>query len=166
MITVVQRVRRGAVTVADQAVGAIDQGLLLLVGVERGDAPADADATARKIAGLRCFPGRTPMDCTVAQIGGACLVVSQFTLTAELADGNRPSFSDAASPDLAEALYLRVVEQLRATGLRVATGTFGAAMLVDLSNDGPATFVLTVRGGRICRRRSDGGSAPTDLPQD
>lgn len=132
-----------------EVVGEIGRGVVLLVGVERGDTEADADATARKVAALRIFPGRTPMDRTLAEVGGAVLVVSQFTLAASLARGNRPSFDGAEDPARAEALYLRVATGLRATGLPVATGRFGASMAVDLTNDGPVTFLLSVRGGRI-----------------
>lgn len=152
MITVVQRVLAADVRVDQEVVGAIDKGLLLFVGVERGDTEADADATAKKLVKLRCFPGRTPMDATLAEVGGGCLVVSQFTLAAELAEGNRPSFTDAEDPARAEVLYLRVAEQLRAEGLAVATGRFGAKMAVTLCNDGPVTFVLTVRAGKARRR--------------
>lgn len=152
MITLVQRVTRASVCVEDAVVGSIDRGVLLLVGVERGDTPADADVTARKVAALRCFPGRTPMDQTLAAVGGGCLVVSQFTLAGELAEGNRPSFTAAAPPEVAEPLYLRVAEQLAAVGLPVATGRFGAMMQVQLINDGPVTLVLTVRGGRVVGR--------------
>ena len=98
MIAVVQRVARAEVRVGGESVGRIDRGLLLLVGVERGDEDADADAIARKAAALRLFPGRTPMDRTVLEAGGACLVVSQFTLAGSLRKGNRPSF-DAALED-------------------------------------------------------------------
>jgi len=149
MKTVLQRVSSASVRVDDQVVGAIDQGVLLLVGVERGDSDADADVTARKIAGLRIFPGRTPMDRTLADVGGACLVVSQFTLLASLRKGNRPGFGHAADPAVADALYLRVAEGLRATGLEVATGEFGAKMHVALVNDGPVTLIVEAREGRI-----------------
>jgi len=159
MITVVQRVRRARVTVGDEVVGEIGVGLLLLVGVERGDTATDADATARKVVQLRCFPGRTPMDRTVAEVDGGCLVVSQFTLAAELAAGNRPSFTDAAPPELAAPLYERVAAQLRAAGRTVATGRFGASMQVELCNDGPVTFVLVASGGRVRDRRAGGPAA-------
>lgn len=149
MRTVVQRVARAEVRVGGEVVGQCGRGLLLLVGVAQGDTEADAEATARKVAALRCFPGRTPMDLTLAQAGGGCLVVSQFTLLADLASGNRPGFSGAEAPARAEALWLRVVEALRAAGLPVATGRFGADMQVVLENDGPVTFVLDVRGGRV-----------------
>ncbi len=149
MRTVVQRVQRAEVRVDGQPVGRCARGLLLLVGVAQGDTEADAEATARKVAALRCFPGRTPMDLTLAQAGGGCLVVSQFTLLASLAGGNRPGFGGAEAPARAEALVLRVVEALRAAGLPVETGRFGADMQVDLVNDGPVTFVLDVREGRL-----------------
>src|SRR5580765_5370614 len=138
MKTVVQRVTRAEVRVGGEVVGRIERGLLLLVGVEKGDADADADATARKIAALRIFPrssplaGRTPMDLTVADVGGACLVVSQFTLCAALGKGNRPSFEPAAD-------------------LAVETGRFGADMAVDLVNDGPVTFWIEARGGALVK---------------
>lgn len=160
MITVVQRVQRAVVTVDGAAVGAIGPGLLLLVAVERHDSAAEADETARKIAKLRCFPGRTPMDLSVAERGGACLVVSQFTLCGELARGNRPSFTAAALPGPAAALVSRVCEQLRALGLPVETGSFGARMAVELVNDGPVTFTVTVRGGRVLPR--DGRELPAE----
>jgi D-tyrosyl-tRNA(Tyr) deacylase len=149
VITVVQRVARAEVRVEGAVVGRVGSGLLLLVGVEKGDAEPDADATARKVAALRVFPGRTPMDRTVAEVGGGCLVVSQFTLAASLVSGNRPSFDRAEEPARAEALYLRVASALSQAGVAVETGRFAAAMEVDLVNDGPATFLVVVRGGRV-----------------
>ncbi|HVU51253.1 MAG TPA: D-aminoacyl-tRNA deacylase [Polyangia bacterium] len=151
MRTVVQRVTRARVSVEGEAVGEIARGLLLLVGVERGDGEADADATARKIAALRIFPGKTPMDETVAEVGGGCLVVSQFTLCASLAKGNRPSFEPAEAPARAEGLYLRVAGALRAAGLPVATGRFGADMAVELVNDGPVTFLVVTKDGALVK---------------
>ena len=151
MKTVVQRVTRAEVRVGGEVIGRIERGLLLLVGVEAGDAAADADATARKVAALRIFPGRTPMDLTVADVGGACLVVSQFTLCAALGKGNRPSFEPAADPTQAEPLYLRVAEGLRGAGLPIETGRFGADMTVELVNDGPVTFWIETRGGALVK---------------
>ena len=148
MRTVVQRVRRAEVRVGDGVVGRIDRGALLLVGVERGDTAADADATARKIAALRFFPGATPMDKTLREVDGGCLVVSQFTLGAALRKGNRPSFGHAEAPERAEPLYLRVAEQL-AAHVPVATGRFGADMQIELVNDGPVTFLVFARDGAI-----------------
>lgn len=149
MRTVLQRVTRALVRVDDAVVGEIGRGALLLVGVEQGDDERDAMATAAKIARLRFFPGRTPMDLTLAEVGGGCLVVSQFTLLGDLRKGNRPSFTRAEPPERAEALYLRVAEALAATGLAVATGRFGAAMAVELENDGPVTFLVCTRGGVV-----------------
>ena len=153
MRTVVQRVTRAEVRIEGRCVGEIGRGVLLLVGVEAGDTEADADTTARKVAALRMFPGRTPMDHTLAEVEGACLVVSQFTLAAALRKGNRPSFTRAEAPDRADALYLRVCAALRATGLRVETGEFGAPMQVELQNDGPVTFLLFVRDGKVTEGR-------------
>jgi D-tyrosyl-tRNA(Tyr) deacylase len=149
--TVVQRVTRAAVRVDGAVVGEIARGVLLLVGVEKGDAESDADVTARKIAALRIFPGKTPMDLTLAEIGGACLVVSQFTLCASLAKGNRPSFEPAEAPARADELYLRVVAGLREAALPVATGRFGADMAVELVNDGPVTFLVATQGGALVK---------------
>jgi D-tyrosyl-tRNA(Tyr) deacylase len=149
--TIVQRVTRASVTVDGAVVGEIGRGVMLLVGVAKGDGEADADVTARKIAALRIFEGKTPMDRTLAEVGGGCLVVSQFTLCASLAKGNRPSFEPAEAPARAEVLYLRVAEALRAAGLPVATGRFGADMAVELVNDGPVTFVVEARGGTLVK---------------
>ena len=132
-----------------EVIGRIGHGALLLVGVERGDTEQDADATARKISALRFFSGATPMDKTLAEVDGACLVISQFTLTGSLRKGNRPSFTRAENPDVAESLYLRVADQLTAAGLSVATGKFGAMMEVELINDGPVTFLLFASEGRV-----------------
>jgi D-tyrosyl-tRNA(Tyr) deacylase len=147
--TLLQRVLRAEVRVGDERIASIGVGVLLFVGVEVGDTEADADETARKVAALRIFPGRTPMDRTLADVAGACLVVSQFTLAASLQKGNRPSFDGAEAPARAEALYLRVAHALAETGLVVSTGRFAADMAVDLVNDGPVTFLLTCRGGRL-----------------
>jgi D-tyrosyl-tRNA(Tyr) deacylase len=149
--TVVQRVQRAEVRIDGAVIAHIAHGVLLLCGVERGDGEADADTSARKIAALRIFPGRTPMDLTLADVGGACLVVSQFTLAATLAKGNRPSFEPAEAPARAEELYLRVAAQLRAAGLPVETGRFGADMQVDLVNDGPVTFLVFTKEGALER---------------
>ena len=155
MITVVQRVLRAEVRVrhietqADRQVSQIGPGLLLLVGVERGDSEAEADATAKKIAALRIFPGRHPMDRAIVETSGACLVVSQFTLAGTLRKGNRPSFDKAEAPDRARALYERVAAQLTALGVPTALGEFAADMKVELVNDGPVTFVVVVRAGAV-----------------
>lgn len=149
MRTIIQRVKRAEVRVEGLTVGLAGPGLLLLVGVAKGDTEADADATVRKLTHLRCFPGRTPMDQTLAEVHGGALVVSQFTLAADLTRGNRPGFDGAEEPLRAEALYLRVAAGLRAAGIPTETGRFGASMEVELVNDGPVTFVLDVRAGGV-----------------
>lgn len=153
MRAVVQRVRHARVEVGDRVVGAIDHGVLALVGVERGDGPADVSHIAGKIRDLRMFDddggadGRVRMNRSVVDVGGGVLVVSQFTLAADCRRGRRPSFDGAASPDEARRHYEAVVADLRAAGVPVATGEFQADMQVTLVNDGPVTFVLESRGG-------------------
>jgi D-tyrosyl-tRNA(Tyr) deacylase len=140
---VVQRVSHAAVRIEGAVVGEIGAGALVLVGVSGSDTPALADRMADKLAGLRYFPdadGRTNL--AIAEAGGAFLVVSQFTLYADLRRGRRPGFTDAALPDVAAPLVERVVARLRAIGHQVATGRFGATMEVELVNDGPFTLVL------------------------
>ena len=149
MKTVVSRVSRAEVRVDGQVVGQVGRGVLLLVGVERGDTEADALATARKIAGLRIFPGRTPMDLELAEVQGGCLVVSQFTLAGTVRKGRRPGFDGAEAPAAAEALYLRVAEELRSLGLPVQTGRFGARMEVESVSDGPVTLLVFTREGAV-----------------
>jgi D-tyrosyl-tRNA(Tyr) deacylase len=149
MKALLQRTTGARVLAGGVETGAIGAGLVVLLGVEAGDGESDALALATKIANLRCFEGRTPMDRTLAEVGGACLVVSQFTLAASLRRGNRPSFDRAARPELAEPLYETFCAALRAQGLPVATGRFGARMSVELCNDGPVTFLLESRDGRI-----------------
>jgi D-tyrosyl-tRNA(Tyr) deacylase len=138
-----QRVTRAAVRVEDAETAAIGRGLLVLLGVGRRDDDAIADALARRICELRIFAdedGRTNR--SLLDVGGACLVVSQFTLYADTRRGRRPGFTDAASPDLAKALWLRVAEGIRGQGVEVGTGEFGAEMAVELVNDGPFTIWL------------------------
>jgi len=149
MKTVVQRVTRAQVGVEGEVVGQIARGVMLLVGVERGDGEADAIATARKIAGLRIFPGRTPMDLDLAAVEGGCLVISQFTLAGTVRKGRRPSFDAAEAPQLAQALYERVVAELRGANLLVETGRFGAKMEIDLVCDGPITLLVFTRDGAV-----------------
>jgi D-tyrosyl-tRNA(Tyr) deacylase len=143
MRAVVQRVSSAEVRVGGDVQGRIGHGLCVLVGVARGDGEEAAARIAGKIARLRVFEdedGR--FDRSLLDVGGAALVVSQFTLLADTAKGNRPSFTDAAPPEQAEPLYLRVVEELRALGVPVETGVFGARMEVELVNAGPVTIVL------------------------
>ena len=139
MRAVVQRVSRARATPG----GEIGRGVCALLGVARGDGEEEAVRLAGKVARLRIFPdddGRS--DRSVADVGGAALVVSQFTLIADTAKGNRPSFADAAPPEQAKPLYLRFCDELRALGVPVETGVFGAQMQLELVNDGPVTIVL------------------------
>ena len=125
--------------------GAIGAGLLVLLGVADGDTEAEAERLAGKIARLRIFEDDAgKFDRSLLDTSGAALVVSQFTLIADTARGNRPSFSDAARPEMAEPLYERFSRTLRELGLPVQTGVFGAKMLVSLVNDGPVTIILEV----------------------
>ena len=143
MRAVVQRVKSAAVRVDGEVTGAIDGGLLVLVGAAPEDTPPDAVALARKVAALRVFTDpEGKMNLDVAQTGGAILAVSQFTLFGDCRKGRRPSFQSAAPPDLALPLYLAYVEATRALGLRCETGIFGAHMQVELVNDGPVTLLL------------------------
>jgi D-tyrosyl-tRNA(Tyr) deacylase len=142
---VVQRVSSARVVVEGAVVGEIGAGLCLLLGVARADGEAEAEWLAGRIARLRIFEndeGR--FDRSVLDVDGEALVVSQFTLIADTAKGNRPSFTDAAPPEQAEPLYERFCEALRELGVGVATGVFGARMLVEIVNDGPVTIVLDV----------------------
>jgi D-tyrosyl-tRNA(Tyr) deacylase len=151
MRAVVQRVSSARVTVETRVTGEIGSGLLVLVGVEQGDGPADVAYIASKIRDLRIFEddgdeqGRKRMNRSVMDVGGGVLVVSQFTLSGDARNGRRPSFVTAAPPDLARALYEDVVRALRASGLGVETGEFQAMMQVALVNDGPVTILLDSR---------------------
>jgi D-tyrosyl-tRNA(Tyr) deacylase len=143
MRLVVQRVSRAAVRVEGKLVGEIAGGALVLLGIAQDDSPELADRMADKLSGMRYFrddQGRTNLD--LAGIGGSFLVVSQFTLYAELRRGRRPGFGPAALPEVAEPLVERFVERLRQQGHAVETGRFGAEMEVELVNDGPFTLVL------------------------
>ena len=149
MKTIIQRVSRATVSVEGELVASIGAGVLALVGVERGDGIADAQATARKLAGLRMFPGAKPMDRCLTDVGGAALIISQFTLAGNLRKGRRPSFDRAEDPDKAEPLYMAVAAQLREQGIPTHTGRFGANMQVELVNDGPVTLMIFTDGGVI-----------------
>jgi D-aminoacyl-tRNA deacylase len=123
----------------------IGVGLCVLLGVARGDTSADAERLAAKVANLRIFENEAgKFDRSLLDTGGSALVVSQFTLVADTAKGNRPSFSDAAPPAAAESVYKAFVAALRALGVEVTTGVFGARMRVELVNDGPVTIVIDV----------------------
>jgi D-tyrosyl-tRNA(Tyr) deacylase len=142
MRAVVQRVTRAAVRVDGEAVGSIPGGLLVLLGVAAGDDLDAAERCAGKVARLRIFERDGRFDASLLDEGGAALVVSQFTLLADTRKGNRPSFGEAARPELAEPLYERFCAALREQGVPVETGVFGARMEVELVNDGPVTIVL------------------------
>jgi D-tyrosyl-tRNA(Tyr) deacylase len=146
MRAVVQRVRRAAVAIDGEIVGAIERGLLILLGVTTTDTVLDADRLADKTANLRIFNDESgKMNLSVADVGGSLLVVSQFTLYGDCRKGRRPSFVAAAPPDLAVPLYEAFVNALRSVGLPVQTGRFGAMMQVELVNDGPLTLILDTK---------------------
>ncbi|MBI3695287.1 MAG: D-tyrosyl-tRNA(Tyr) deacylase [Acidobacteria bacterium] len=143
MRAVIQRVSRAQVSVGGKLTGSIGRGFLVLLGVGKLDTAADAEYLAEKTAGLRVFQDAAgKMNCSLAEAGGAVLVVSQFTLYGDCRKGRRPSFDEAAPPDQAKALYNCYVELLRARGLDVETGVFQAMMEVELVNSGPVTLLL------------------------
>ena len=143
MRVLLQRVSRAAVGVDGAEVGAVGRGFLALVGVTHEDDEAAARKLAAKTARLRVFAdGAGLMNLALGDVGGAVLAVSQFTLYADTRRGNRPGFTDAARPELGEAIYLAYIEALRAEGVPVQTGVFGAHMQVELVNDGPVTVLL------------------------
>ena len=143
MRVVLQRVSRARVSVEGRVTGEIGEGLLLLVGFTAGDGEEALRWMAEKVAGLRVFTDADgKMNRSVEEVGGGLLVVSQFTLYGDARKGRRPSFIEAARPEVAIPLYERFVEILRATGLPVGTGEFGAMMEVELVNDGPVTLIL------------------------
>jgi D-tyrosyl-tRNA(Tyr) deacylase len=146
MRAVVQRVSSAKVTVGDRVTGEIGHGLLVLLGVEQNDGPADVHYISAKIRDLRIFADdNDKMNLSVLDKQGGVLVVSQFTLSGDARNGRRPSFASAAPPQIARSLYEEVVRELTASGLRVATGEFQAMMQVALVNDGPVTILLDSR---------------------
>ena len=146
MRAVVQRVSSARVTVGDRTTGEIAAGLLVLLGVEQNDGPADVQYVTAKIRDLRIFTDAAgKMNLSLLDVKGGVLVVSQFTLSGDARNGRRPSFASAAPPQIARALYEDVVRELTASGLRVATGEFQAMMQVALVNDGPVTILLDSR---------------------
>jgi D-tyrosyl-tRNA(Tyr) deacylase len=143
MRVVLQRVSQASVTIGGTVAGAIGRGFCLLVGFTHGDTGERVDWMADKVAGLRLFADADgKMNLGLADVQGALLVISQFTLYGDSAKGRRPSFIDAARPDAAVPLYERFVAALRTRGLEVATGEFGADMRVEIHNDGPVTLIL------------------------
>ena len=146
MKAVIQRVTRASVHVEGKTVGQIESGLLVLLGVAKGDGETNGRYLVEKIRTLRIFSDeQRKMNRSLADIGGSILLVSQFTLLGRTANGRRPSFDEAAAPDEAKRLYEQVVTELRALGTLVETGVFAAHMQVELLNDGPVTFVLDSR---------------------
>jgi D-tyrosyl-tRNA(Tyr) deacylase len=146
MRAVVQRVTRAKVTVENQIVGEINKGLLVLLGVARDDAEADVEYLAAKIAALRVFDDEEgKMNLSLKDVDGGMLVISQFTLYGDVRRGLRPSWIDAASPEVAEPLYKLFIEQVRKSLSEVASGQFGGMMQVELVNDGPVTILVDSR---------------------
>ena len=143
MRAVIQRVHRAQITIDREETRQTGRGLVVFLGVLRGDAEKQADFMAEKVYGLRIFPDENDkMNLSLPDVGGEVLVVSNFTLGTDCKKGRRPSFDMAAPPEEANALYLRFVEQLRTQGVRVETGEFGAYMEVLVSNDGPVTLII------------------------
>lgn len=143
MRIVLQRVSRASVTIAGRVTGAIERGFCLLVGFTHGDTDAEVDWMAEKVIGLRLFTDADgKMNLGLSEVAGGLLVISQFTLYGDAAKGRRPSFLDAARPEVAIPLYQRFLAQLRNRGVPVASGEFGADMLVEIHNDGPVTLIL------------------------
>lgn len=143
MIAVIQRCSQARVKVDSQVIGAIGQGLVILLGVHQSDSEADADYLAEKISGLRIFnDANQKMNLSLLQVGGAALVISQFTLCGDWRKGRRPSFIEAAPPEKGERLYTHFIHRLQNQGVPTAQGIFGAMMEVELTNAGPVTFVL------------------------
>ena len=148
MRAVIQRVTHASVVVDGRIEGQIGAGLLVLLGVAKGDEDRDVQYLVEKIATLRIFGDpQGKMNLSIGEAGGALLIVSQFTLVGDTEKGRRPGFDRAAPPDAARALYEQVVAGLRGRGLQVDTGVFGAHMRVSLENDGPVTFILDSRSG-------------------
>jgi D-tyrosyl-tRNA(Tyr) deacylase len=143
MIAVIQRCSRGKVSVSEKVVGEIDNGLVIFLGVQKGDTEKDADFLVNKISGLRIFSDENDkMNLSIKDVDGSALVISQFTLCGDLKKGRRPSFVNAAPPEDGNRLYEYFMAELNQSGVQVQSGEFGAMMNVELVNDGPVTFVL------------------------
>ncbi|MEZ5563890.1 MAG: D-aminoacyl-tRNA deacylase [Gammaproteobacteria bacterium] len=148
MIALVQRVKRASVTVDEQRIAAIGPGLLVLVGVEKTDTPAQAIRLAERLYAYRIFPDAADrMNRSLQDVGGELLLVPQFTLLADTTRGNRPGFERAAEPALGEALFTQLAASARALGCPTQIGRFGANMDIELINTGPATFLLQISPG-------------------
>ena len=143
MIAVIQRCSRGKVTVSEKVVGEIDNGLVILLGVQKGDTEKDAGFLVNKISGLRIFSDENDkMNLSIKDVNGSALVISQFTLCGDTKKGRRPSFIKAATPDDGNRLYEYFMLEMKKGGVPIESGEFGAMMDVELVNDGPVTFVL------------------------
>jgi D-tyrosyl-tRNA(Tyr) deacylase len=143
MRALIQRVQKGSVTVDDNVIGQINQGLVILLGVKDGDTEAAAEYLAQKIVNLRIFQDENgKFNRPALDVGAELLAISQFTLYADTRRGRRPGFSDAARPEVSIPLYEKFVEYLQSSGLKVETGEFGAHMIVEIINDGPVTIML------------------------
>lgn len=150
MRVLIQRVDRASVSVAGEVVGRVGNGLLVLVGVGRADTSSDVRAMVAKVVGLRIFPDETGrFNLSLKDVGGEILVVSQFTLFADTRRGRRPSFTEAARPELAERLVEEFVRAVEMENVEVATGRFGAMMEVDLRNSGPFTLMVETNQGKV-----------------
>ena len=143
MIAVIQRCSRGKVTVSEKVVGEIDNGLVILLGVQKGDTEKDANFLVNKISGLRIFSDENDkMNLSIKDVNGSALVISQFTLCGDTKKGRRPSFIKAATPDDGNRLYEYFMSEMKKSGVPIESGEFGAMMDVELVNNGPVTFVL------------------------
>jgi D-aminoacyl-tRNA deacylase len=163
MRAVVQRVSRAAVRAGDEELGRVGWGLLVLLAVGHGDSQREVDWMVRKLAEVRVFgDGDGKMNRSLADVGGELLLISQFTLLGDVQKGRRPSFTDSAPPAVAEPLIEAVARGLRARGLTVATGRFGAMMEVELVNQGPVTLILDTPGSLPDRGDRAGGGAGGD----
>ena len=143
MRAVVQRVRKGSVSIDGKIVGEINKGLVILLGVKSGDTEADAKFLANKCVNLRIFADEAgKFNRSALDVAGELLAISQFTLYADTRKGRRPSFIEAAPPEISEPLYEKFISYLKESGLKIASGEFGAMMLVEIHNDGPVTIIL------------------------
>ena len=143
MKVLIQRVKRASVTIEGNLYSSVNNGILALVGIEKGDTSEQVEKLARKVANLRIFPDENDkMNLSIIDIKGEMLIVSQFTLCGDCRKGTRPSFDKSAPPDIANALYEEFVSKVKEQGIKVGTGVFGAMMDIELINDGPVTFML------------------------
>lgn len=146
MKVVIQRVTRASVRVVEEVIGEIGAGLVVLVGVAQGDSSEDIEYLVEKIVNLRIFAdAEGKFNLSALDVKGELLLISQFTLLASTRKGRRPGFTDAAPPEQADSLFNQFVEQMRASGLKIATGKFQAHMLVEIHNDGPVTIIIDSR---------------------